>query len=70
MVRMVGNSNPGRFRLSLEREKLYAFNGALIAVWTEILGSDSLLGSKINFVEMTSDESLQINTPTLSKLLD
>jgi glycosyltransferase involved in cell wall biosynthesis len=63
--------NPGRFQdLAFEREKLFRFNGALIAVWSEIIKSENLLGSKINFIEMSPDESLQINTPVLSKLLD
>ncbi len=53
--------NPGRFRdLAYEREKLYRFNGAVIAAWFEVLNGENLLGEKIAYIEMSSKESLQI----------
>lgn len=53
--------NPGRFDgLSYEREKLYCFNGSIIATWMETLKQDTLFGEKIGYIEMEYDESLQI----------
>lgn len=55
--------NPGRLQdLSYDRERLYAFNGAVIAVWWEVLLSGDLLGQKIGYVEMSAEDSLQIKT--------
>lgn len=53
--------NPGRFQdLSYDRERLYRFNGALIATWWEALQAQGLLGEKIAYIEMSSEDSLQI----------
>ena len=53
--------NPGRFQdLTFDRERLYKFNGSIIAVWWEILASDSLFGEKISYLEMSQEDSLQI----------
>ena len=53
--------NPGRLiGLSFERERLFRFNGAMIATWWNVLDSGSLLGEKIGFIEMTSSESLKM----------
>lgn len=50
--------NPGRLQaLSFERERVFCFNGALIAVWWEVLEAGSLLGESIGFIEMTEAES-------------
>jgi CMP-N-acetylneuraminic acid synthetase len=53
--------NPGRFQgLSFEREKLFQFNGSIIATWLEVLQANHLLGENISFVEMSPDDSYQI----------
>ena len=56
--------NPGRFRnIALDGERLYKFNGSLLATWWDVLLSHDLFGSKIVHLEMTPRESLQIKTP-------
>lgn len=53
--------NPGRFSdLAYDRERLYRYNGALIAAWWDILAAGNLLGEKIAYVEMSAEDSLQI----------
>lgn len=53
--------NPGRFNdLAYDRERLYRFNGVLLAAWWEILEFGDLLGEKIAYIEMSAEDSLQI----------
>ena len=55
--------NPGRFKkLIFDRERLYRFNGSLIATWFEVLKTDSLFGNKISYIEMSSKESKQVKS--------
>jgi len=52
--------NPGRFQdLTYDRERLYSFNGAVIATWWEVLAHNKLLGEKISYIEMTQEDSMQ-----------
>lgn len=54
--------NPGKLSgLRLEREQLYRFNGAMIAVWWNVLNAGSLLGEKVGYVEMTELEGTRIH---------
>jgi len=56
--------NPGRFdELVFERERLFKFNGAVLAVWGEIIQDGGLFGTSIGFVEMSKEDSRQIKTP-------
>lgn len=56
--------NPGRFdELTYERERLYRFNGAVLAVWWEILSSGDLFGRKVSYIEMDEKESIQVKRP-------
>lgn len=58
--------NPGRFQdLSYDRERLYAFNGAILATWWDVLQQESLLGEKVGYVEMSSADSLQIKSAAM-----
>ncbi|MDB2469168.1 glycosyltransferase family 2 protein [Alphaproteobacteria bacterium] len=60
--------NPGRFEdLFFDRERLYRFNGSIIATWSETLDSEYLLGEKIAYVEMSQDDSLQIKSDEMLK---
>ena len=61
--------NPGRFKnLSFDKEKLYRFNGSLIATWWDLLEKESLFGNKTSYIEMSSRDSLQIkDTSQLDK---
>jgi glycosyltransferase involved in cell wall biosynthesis len=53
--------NPGRFDgLTYERERLYRFNGAVLAVWWDILVEGDLFGQRIGYVEMAQEDSIQI----------
>jgi CMP-N-acetylneuraminic acid synthetase len=55
--------NPGRFDgLSFDREKLFQFNGSIIATWREVLEANQLLGENISFIEMSSEDSYQIKS--------
>lgn len=55
--------NPGRFDgLSFDREKLFHFNGSIIATWWEILQANDLLGENISFIEMSSEDSYQVKS--------
>lgn len=60
--------NPGRFQdLAYDRERLYSFNGAVIATWWEILIKENLLGQKISYIEMTQEDSVQVkNSPRIA----
>lgn len=53
--------NPGRFdQLTYERERLYRFNGAVLAVWWEVLAEGELFGQRIGHVEMAHEDSIQV----------
>ena len=59
--------NPGRFQdLTYDRERLYSFNGAVIAVWWEVLQQTNLLGEKIGYVEMSAEDSYQVKKPEMT----
>lgn len=52
--------NPGRFHdLAYERERLYRYNGAIIAAWWDVLNEQNLLGEKVAYIEMSAEDSLQ-----------
>ncbi len=58
--------NPGRFDdLTYDRERLYRFNGSIIASWWDVLQEHHLFGEKISFVEMSAEDSLQITHPSM-----
>jgi len=58
--------NPGRFQeLSFDRERFYRFNGSIIATWWEVLQAHHLFGEKTAFIEMSSQDSLQIKDPSM-----
>ena len=58
--------NPGRFKdLSFDKERLYRFNGSIIATWWEVLKADTLFGEKIAHIEMSNLDSLQIKTSAM-----
>jgi len=58
--------NRGRFQdLTFDKERLYRFNGSLIATWWEVLKADSLFGKKIAHIEMSNLDSLQIKTSSM-----
>ncbi len=58
--------NPGRFHaLSYDRERLYRFNGAILAAWWDIVEGTGLLGEKVAYIEMSPQDSLQIKDPTM-----
>jgi glycosyltransferase involved in cell wall biosynthesis len=53
--------NPGRFDgLAFEREHLFRFNGAIIALWSTNLEEGSLFGKSIAYIEMSDSSSQQI----------
>ena len=58
--------NPGRFKdLSFEKERLYRFNGSIIAsTWDNIL-KNNLFGSKTSFIEMNHHDSIQVKDSSL-----
>ncbi len=63
--------NPGRFdNLSYEREKIFQHNGAVIAVWWEVLRDCGLFGDNIGFIEMGREESVQVKSPERIKMLE
>ncbi len=58
--------NPGRFQdLTYDRERLYRFNGSIIATWWEVLNEHHLFGEKIAFIEMSSEDSYQIKNASM-----
>jgi glycosyltransferase involved in cell wall biosynthesis len=55
--------NPGRFvDLTFDRERLYCFNGSIIATWWEVVRAHGVFGEKIGYIEMSAEDSLQIKT--------
>jgi len=53
--------NPGRFNgLQYERETVYRFNGAVIAVWWEVLKDFGVFGENIGYVEIDRKSSVQV----------
>ena len=53
--------NPGRFRnLSFDKEKLYRFNGSIIATKWDNIKMGSLFGLKTSYIEMSHKDSIQI----------
>lgn len=55
--------NPGRFEeLAYERERLYKFNGAVLAMWWDILAEGHLFGERVGHIEMSENESAQVKT--------
>lgn len=58
--------NPGRFDdLTYDRERLYRFNGSIIASWWDVLKQHHLFGEKIAFIEMSAEDSIQITNPAM-----
>ena len=58
--------NRGRFKdLIFDKERLYRFNGSIIATWWEVLKTDTLFGKKISHIEMSNLDSLQIKTSAM-----
>ena len=49
-------------QLRLEREALFVDNGAVRAIWREVITDDWMLGSKIGHAVMRYEDSLQIKT--------
>lgn len=57
--------NPGRLEdLAYDRERLFRFNGAILASWWDVL-QHSLLGPSVAYVEMSAAESHQIKHPAM-----
>ena len=58
--------NPGRFlNLSFDRERLFRFNGSIIASkWKNIL-DNKLFGVKTSFIEMSQKDSIQVKDESL-----
>jgi glycosyltransferase involved in cell wall biosynthesis len=53
--------NPGRFDgLTFERERLYHFNGAVLAVWWDVVSTGELFGQRIGYVEMSHEDGIQV----------
>jgi len=58
--------NPGRFQeLNYDRERLYSFNGSIIATWWEVLREHHLFGEKIAYIEMSTEDSLQVKSDSI-----
>ena len=58
--------NRGRFQdLIFDKERLYRFNGSIIATWWEVLKTDTLFGKKISHIEMSNLDSFQIKTSAM-----
>ena len=58
--------NPGRFRdLSYDKERLYRFNGSIIASLWDNLSKNNLFGVKTSFIEMSFKDSMQVKDSTL-----
>ena len=54
--------NPGRFKkLVYDDERLYRFNGSLIVCWWETIKNNQLFGQKTSFIEMSKEDSIQID---------
>lgn len=53
--------NPGRFEgLQFERERLFRFNGSVVAAWWDVLKDHDLFGERISFLEMSGKDSWQV----------
>jgi glycosyltransferase involved in cell wall biosynthesis len=53
--------NSGRFDgLMYEREIIYRFNGAVIAVWWEVLKDSDMFGENIGYIRMGYEDSVQV----------
>ena len=53
--------NPGRFQdLDYDRERLYRFNGSILATWWDVLKDHHLFGEKISSLEMSLEDSFQL----------
>jgi len=53
--------NPGRFQdLMFDRERLYSFNGSILATWWDVLQEHHLFGEKISSIEMSVEDSFQL----------
>lgn len=64
----LGLFNPGRFQdLTYDRERLYRFNGSIIATWWEVLQEHDLFGDKIVSIEMSTEDSYQVKMPDMLK---
>jgi len=60
--------NPGRFQdLTYDRERLYRFNGSIIATWWEVLQEHNLFGDKIVSIEMSAEDSYQVKNADMLK---
>jgi CMP-N-acetylneuraminic acid synthetase len=58
--------NPGRFRdLTYDKERLYRFNGSIIASLWKNISKNSLFGIKTSFIEMTYKDSIQVKDSSL-----
>lgn len=57
-------------RIRLEREGLYVFNGAVTAVWRDVLAADDYHGRRISHVVMPRMESVQLKSQEERDLLD
>ncbi len=54
--------NPGRFKkLVYDNERLYRFNGSIIATWWDTIKENKLFGEKTTFIEMSVEDSFQVN---------
>lgn len=52
--------NPGRLQaLQFDHERIFRFNGALVAAWWDVLEAGSLFGDRVGFIEMSAAESRQ-----------
>jgi glycosyltransferase involved in cell wall biosynthesis len=58
--------NPGRFRdLTYDKERLYRFNGSIIASLWKNISKNSLFGIKTSFIEMSYKDSIQVKDSSL-----
>lgn len=56
--------NPGRFKnLIYDRERLYRFNGSIIASWWEIVDQELIFNGQLSTIEMSAADSLLIRSP-------
>ena len=58
--------NPGRFKdLSFDKERLYRFNGSIIASLWNNISKNNLFGQKTSFIEMNHNDSIQTKDNSL-----
>ena len=63
--------NPGAWRqLRLEREALFAFNGALTVCWRDCVGEDDFHGQRVSHVTMPRDRSVQIKRESDFRMIE